>query len=1116
MNPLLAALALPSLCAWATPDLSCRRRRSFPLTLRISEMLSCRTPVLVVLALSACAQHESPDEALTDELSATRASEEGPISTKEFGTANATNRISFCTDEATWMNVDLSPDGRTMLIDILGEVHSLPATGGRTTRLWLPENNWDHSPRYSPDGSRIAFIRDSGNGEADLWLADVDGTNPHLVARGPLMSPVWLDDNEIVALSKIGGELQRVSTDGQIRDEPLPVRSSHQGYLSGPAKGASMAELIFSAGNIYRWNANEQTEEKLTSGETQKVRPKLSPDGSWLVFGESQPDGTIIKAKSLVDGSVRVLHNKSALRTQAFRAHADFYPDFTFTPDSRFVIVAIDGGLKRIEIQSGSASTIHFSACIDRIVSRRVRPKQHQAEKDVKTPRHLRWTNVLAGQQEVIFSAIGSLWRAKLGDGSASRLTDAVEREYAPSVSRDARDLVYVSWTDEMGARLMLDRGSDGTAVALTAGGEFLAGPAWSNDKKRIAFISGPLLPEGPNSDREYVVEILDVESKRRKTIGTYDPLEVLSRVYPDLIFSQDDAQLRYLEGAGPGLGKSFVSIELATLRKKRIFRVAPSVDSVELSPDERHLLVGDRNDIWLRKLGDISAIQDSATIDLHNPKQRQLYQRLSLHGASYAEWLDNETVAWSFLNRVYKARIDQTLPDLIGTVEVSAPPTKEASNPVAIVGARAISMKGDAIFDESTVLVSGRRIVAVGPMEDVAVPADAVIVDARGKTIIPGLIDTHGHLFSARAMLGYWPETRHILAAYLAYGVTTSYDPSAPTIDAFAQAEMIDLGLMIGPRVISSGQILYGHHISAPFASIADYEDAETLVDRLVSSGATLLKSYHIQTRQQQRWIVEAARERGVGVTVEGYHSLVRLLKVVVDGHTSAEHFYVSSNNYSIYDDVAQFVAQSGIHWNGTILARGGRPSAFELFKRCWRHAVTAKDRRFLWPTEYPEPIINYYDDIESGLYVENCDNHAIVHRLGAARGMAALLNAGAKVDVGSHGNIPGLGTHWEMWTLAMGGSSAHDVLRAATLTGAEKIGWEASLGSIEEGKLADFIVLNSNPLDDIRNSLDIAYIVKDGVVFDASDLGQIFPNSLPGNRPFGISTEHWVDARP
>ena len=104
-------------------------------------------------------------------------------------------------------------------------------------------------------------------------------------------------------------------------------------------------------------------------------------------------------------------------------------------------------------------------------------------------------------------------------------------------------------------------------------------------------------------------------------------------------------------------------------------------------------------------------------------------------------------------------------------------------------------------------------------------------------------------------------------------------------------------------------------------------------------------------------------------------------------------------------------------------------------------------------------------------------------------------LVEAGGIAGVGSHGQLQGLGYHWELWSMQSGGMSEHDALRVATIIGAEAIGLENDLGSIEKGKIADLVILEKNPLDNIRNTNTVEMVMIDGRLHNASNLDEIYP---------------------
>jgi imidazolonepropionase-like amidohydrolase len=393
--------------------------------------------------------------------------------------------------------------------------------------------------------------------------------------------------------------------------------------------------------------------------------------------------------------------------------------------------------------------------------------------------------------------------------------------------------------------------------------------------------------------------------------------------------------------------------------------------------------------------------------------------------------------------------------------------------------------MKGDQVVDRADVVVTGNRIVAAGPAGQVPIPDGATRFDASGTTIVPGLIDTHAHLhYSA---LENFPETKWEYAANLAYGITTVYDPSAPSLDVFAQAEMVEAGVMLGPRVYSSGDVLYGGQTAPMFAEVNDQDDARRQVRRMKAYGARMIKVYQQPRRDQRLWFAEACREEKMLLTVEGAAELHTDTTTALDGFTAFEH----ALPYELYGDMVQLLARSGTYYTPTLMVAYGGPTAEFYFWQMTNPHGDEKLNRFT-----PHRALDTYGRRHKWISPDE------YHFPTVARGAAAVVHAGGKVSLGAHGQLQGLGPHWELWAMAgVGGSPDHPALtpleawRAATTAAAEKIGFAADLGSIEAGKLADFLVLAADPLADIRNSTAIKWVVKNGTVYDAATLREAWP---------------------
>lgn len=1059
-------------------------------------------------------------------------------------TLKTAETIEFTTDEVTWMQVDVSPDGRTILFDLLGDLYTMPIGGGEATRI-MGGLSFESQPVWSPDGRTIAFLSDR-TGVENLWIADADGSNPRAVSKDGrtndrpqiMVSPAWTPDGNYLVVSKSrppdpgtfwlfmyhrdGGSGVRIGAPpppppGPDAQGPPPQQPPNRmGAVVSPdgrfiyyaqRTGTFTYNARFPLWQIHRHDTVTGDVTQVTNAQGSAMRPALSPDGQWLVYATRHKNLTGLRARHLDTGAERWLAYPVTRDDQESRASRDTLPRYDFMPDGRSLVVPVDGKLQRIDFETGARTPIPFTARVQAEIAPRVYTPVRVEDGPMVRARLIRWPSLSPDGSRLVFSAMNRLYIQDYPNGTPRLLTNVTgDGEFMPSWSPDGQSIVYATWTTR-GGHLKRVAAGGGAPQTLTQAEGYYLDPTYSPDGSRLVYLAGAA------SDQLYSIltdtppdDVLEREGHAPGEISGVNPPNTLEiRWMPagggagTLVASAQGGRAPHFTNDASRVyfttNRGLQSITMDGHDRRTHLRVTgvgpgnnpPGASEIQMSPDGtrafvslqgRHYLVttprAGRETLEVR----IQGRADNTPVPV---------KALSLEGGDYLAWTGRgAAVTWAWGAQFYRQDVTATEPQRTDVV-VELPRARPKGS-VLLTGARLITMKGTEVIPQGDVLVTDNRITAVGRRGSLKAPAGTRTINVAGKTIMPGLVDAHSHMWAPRG-LHQTEVWQHL--ANLAYGVTTTRDPQTSTPDVFAYADMVDAGMMPGPRVYATGPGVFGN------SGIDSREAAFRFIKRYKEAYRTnTIKQYVAGDRLVRQWIIEACQEYGITATVEGSLDLKLNLTQMADGYSGQEHSFPIA---PLYKDVTTFVAKTKTFYTPTMLVTYGGPWSENYWFENESPATDAKLRRWVpW-----ELLDNMVRRRPQWFLPEEYTDRLI------AKGVTDVVRAGGRAGLGSHGQLQGLGAHWETWSMAAGGLTPHETLQVITLFSAEAIGLQQDVGSLEPGKLADLVVLDRNPLDNIRNTNSIRYVMKNGELYEGDTLNMVWPDARPLPKPFWWDTE-------
>jgi Tol biopolymer transport system component len=1020
-----------------------------------------------------------------------------------------TKTVSINTDESTWSNLDVHPNGKTIIFDMLGDIYTMPISGGKAEPL-VKGFEWNMQPTFSPDGKKIAFLSDR-DGMINVWTMNADGSDLQQItkeASNTIHTPTWSPDGQYIAVTK-GVMSSRSIAAGEIwiyhhtggsgtKIQSGSYGAFNQKNISDPKFSPDGKYIYYTqdvtGGRVWQYNKNSTTElfniirHDLETGDTERyiggaggaVIPTPSPDGKTMAYLKREDYKTVLYVKDLKSGIDTRLFTEMERDNQETFGTEGNYAYFDWTPDGKNIVFWTGGKFHSINVASKQVNNIPFNVNVEKQVQQAIKVPVSVAP-DELTVKQIRWATMSPNGKTIVYQALGKLYLRDVKSGKVQRLSSQSNHdEFYPSFSSDSKKIAYTTWNDEkLGSVMVYDVSSKKSTPITQEPGHYIQ-PRFSPDNSKLVFdrfTGGYLL--SPEWSMEPGFYLADLKANTVKRILKHGHDAHFGASNDRIYFSE------YQDGTY-GTKKKLMSVNIDGFDERTEVN-GDKVTEFKVSPDNKWLAFTYQFNTYVMPFARQGKVQSIGPKSTWVP----VAQTSSASGSEMHWSKDSNTLYWSNASTLYSRSVVDSFEFLSGK-EVAEPTntgidlsfTLDADKPnglTALVGGTVVTMRNadseQEVIENGVVLVKENKIIAVGSKDDINIPSNAKIFNATGKTLVPGFIDAHAH--GSQGSNQIIPQQNWKNFSSIGFGVTTIHDPSNDSREIFAAAELQRAGKIIGPRIFSTGKILYAGVSPGYTAKIDNLEDAKYHITRTKAQGAVSVKSYNHPRRDTRQQVLAAARELGVNVVPEGGGKLYQNMTMVIDGHTTLEH---SINVARGYKDLTQLWSQTQTAYNPTFVVAYGGLSG----EKYWY------DNTNVWQNERLMRYAPRYIIEPISIRRDKAPEHHYNH-IDVAKYAKQLRDNGVRVLIGAHGQREGLAAHWEMWMMNQGGFTPWEAMRGATIDGAIALGMDQEIGSLDVGKLADIAIIEGDVLNNMRQSEFVSHTMINGRLYDTRNMSEV-----------------------